>query len=209
MISLQQLLGKEEKFFDLFEASAGQCRQSVKALKALAQDPGQKTSLEEFITCRRKDKAIHAEITEALCTSVVTALERDDIMALAQSLYKIPKTVEKMGERILLAPKFLQGFDLSAQVDMLEKGTATLLTMLQAMRRRAGIEEVKKLNDHLQIIEGDADKMVLDLLGVLYHEDIEGKRVTFLKDLFELFEQVTDRYRDAGNVIVQIVLKNT
>jgi uncharacterized protein Yka (UPF0111/DUF47 family) len=209
MISLQQLLGKEDKFFDLFEASALQCQKSVQALKALALNPEQQSSLEAFTISRRQDKAIHAEINEALCTSVVTALEREDIMALAEALYKIPKTVEKIGERALLAPSFLQGFDLSQPATMLEKASETLLTMLKAMRRRTGIAEVKQHNDHLQVVEGDGDRMVLELLRVLYSGDMEGRRVTFLKDLFELFEQVTDRYRDAGNVIVQIVLKNS
>jgi hypothetical protein len=30
-----------------------------------------------------------------------------------------------------------------------------------------------------------------------------------LKDLYELLEKVVDRYRDAGNVITHIVLKNS
>ena len=34
-------------------------------------------------------------------------------------------------------------------------------------------------------------------------------KVIFLKDLFELLEKVTDRCRDAGNVINHIVLKNS
>ena len=29
------------------------------------------------------------------------------------------------------------------------------------------------------------------------------------RDLLELLEKVIDRYRDAGNVIIQIVLKNS
>jgi len=33
--------------------------------------------------------------------------------------------------------------------------------------------------------------------------------VIILKDLYELLEKVVDRCRDAGNVISQIVLKNT
>ena len=53
---------------------------------------------------RRKDKQITQELTEQLCKTFITPLEREDIQALAAALYKIPKTVEKIGERILIYP---------------------------------------------------------------------------------------------------------
>src|SRR6266478_4164029 len=168
MFSLQKLLGKEDKFFDLLEASAGEGRGSVEALKKLIEHPEKSKSLEEFILSRRRDKAITAQISEALCTTFVTALEREDIEALSNSLYKIPKTVEKIGERILLAPHFLKGIDLSRQVEMLEKATDTVLSMMKELRKGVKLEKIKQQNDRLQLIEGEADKLVLDLMRGLY-----------------------------------------
>ena len=208
MFSLQKVLGKEDKFFDFLEASAQEGRSSVEALKKLIQSPETK-SLDEVVLSRRRDKAINAQISDALCTTFVTALEREDIEALSNSLYKIPKTVEKIGERILLAPHFLKGVDLSRQVEMLEKATATVLTMLKELRKGAKVDKIKQHNDMLQLVEGEADKLVLDLMRGLYSSQIEGVRLVFLKDLFELLEKVTDRCRDAGNVMTQIVLKNS
>src|SRR5687767_1005532 len=123
MFSLQRLLGKEDKFFDLLEASAQEGCASVQALKKLVANPTQANVLDDFALSRRKDKAITAEISEALCTTFVTALEREDIEALSIALYKIPKTIEKIGERILLAPNLFKGIDLTRQVSMLEKAT--------------------------------------------------------------------------------------
>lgn len=209
MFSLQKLLGKEDKFFDLLEASAREGCSSVEALKKLIQSPETTKSLEDFILSRRRDKAITAQIRDALCTTFVTALEREDIEALSNSLYKIPKTVEKIGERILLAPHFLKGIDLSRQVDMLEKATGTVLAMLKELRKGVKLEKIKEQNDLLQLIEGEADKLVLDLMRGLYTTQTEGVRLVFLKDLFELLERVTDRCRDAGNVMTHIILKNS
>jgi uncharacterized protein len=209
VIPLQQLLGKEDTFFGLFEAGGTECRKCVQALKQLLQSGDTAAAMEAIIISRRNDKAIHKEISEAVCSTVVTALEREDILYLAEALYKIPKTVEKIGERILLAPAFMAGYDFTKQVAMLENATQTLQAMLQALRGREAVQAVKELNDALQQVEGDADKLVLDLLRSLYTSEMEGRRVIYLKDLFELFEKVTDRCRDAGNVIVQIVLKNS
>lgn len=209
MFSLQKLLGKEDKFFDLLEASAEEARSSVQALIKFVGNPDQLKTLDEFISSRRNEKRIAAEITEALCRTFVTALEREDIEALSSSLYKIPKTIEKIGERILLGPHYLRGVDLTKQLVLLEKGSDTVLMMIQELRRGVDLEKVRVHNDRLQVIEGEADKLVLELLRALYSGQADPVKVVFLKDLFELLEKVIDRCRDAGNVIFHIVLKNS
>ena len=209
MFSLQRLFGKEDKFFDLLEASAQEARTSVQALVRFSQVPDQPGSLEAFIQSRRKGKQITAEISEALCTTFVTALEREDIEALSNSLYKIPKTAEKVGERMLLCPQHLRGVDLSRHVEMLEQATDAILAMIKDLRKGSNLERMKAQNDRLQHIEGEADKHILELYKDLYSGRHDPLKVIFLKDLFELLEKVIDRCRDAGNVINQIVLKNS
>jgi uncharacterized protein len=209
MFSLQRLLGKEDKFFDLLEASAQESRSSVQALIRFMKNPDELKTLDEFVMSRRKEKKINDEISEALCTTFVTALEREDIEALSVALYKIPKTMEKIGERILLAPNLFKGIDLTRQVSMLEKATDTLVTMIQELRKNVNLEKIRTHNDQLQVLEGEGDKLILEELKKLYAGSHDGIKVVFLKDIFELIEKVFDRCRDAGNVINHIVLKNS
>ena len=209
MFSLQKLLGKEDKFFDLLEASAEEGRASVQALIRLFKSAAESRTLDEFVASRRKEKRIAAEISEAVATTFVTALEREDIEALSFALYKVPKTVEKVGERIMIAPQFLSGVDISRQMAMMEKSTDTLLLMLKELRRGVNLEKIRTHNDQLQAIEGEADKLVLDLLRDLYSGKHDPLKAVFLKELYDLLEKVTDRCRDAGNVINHIVLKNS
>ena len=208
MFSLQQALGKEDKFFELLEASAEQARASVQALIKFFQSTDAAKSLDEFADPRRREKAINAEIVESLATQVMTAFEREDVEALSKALYKIPKTVEKIGERILMAPQFLAGVDLSREIAALGQAANILLVMVRELRRRAPVEELKRHNAELQYIEGEVDKMTTDLLRGLYFMQTDVGRALFLKDLYELLERVTDRCRDAGNVIIQIALKS-
>ena len=209
MFSLQRLLGKEDKFFDLLEASARESKQSVQALSQFLHNPDRTKTLDAFVVSRRNEKRISEEISEALCTTFVTALEREDIEALSVALYKIPKTIEKIGERILVAPQLLEGIDLTRHISMLEKATETVVSMIQELRRGVNIESIKSCNDKLQAIEGEGDKLMLDLLRSLYNGQYQGVKVVYLKDIFEMLEKVFDRCRDAGNVINQIVLKNS
>src|SRR4029079_1238389 len=111
MFSLQRLLGKEDMFFELLEASAQEARTSVQALVKLSKALDRPVELEEFARSRRKDKEITAKIKNAVYTTFVTALEREDIEALCNALYRIPKTVEKFSERMMLAPQHVHGSD--------------------------------------------------------------------------------------------------
>ena len=209
MFSLQKLLGKEDKFFTLLEKSAEQARNSVQALVKLSKTPEQTQLLYDFIEARRKDKEITAAISRAVYTTFVTALEREDIEALSNALYKIPKTVEKIAEHIMLAPQHIRGVDFSKQVILLEQATEQVLALIRSMKKSANLEEIKELNDKLQFIEGEADKAIIDVYRDLFNGSYEPVKLIVLKDLYELLEQVIDRCRDAGNVISHIVLKNS
>src|SRR5688500_7631713 len=177
MFSLQRLLGKEDKFFDLLEASAQESRSSVQALIRFMKNPDELKTLDEFVAARRKEKRINDQISEALCTTFVTALEREDIEALSVALYKIPKTMEKIAERILLAPQLLKGVDLTRQIGMLEKSTDALVTMIKEVRRGVKLERIRELNDTLQVLEGEGDKLILEELGGLYKGEHNGTKV--------------------------------
>lgn len=209
MFSLQSLLGKKDMFFDLLEASAEEASSSVKALARFTENPEQPRCLDEFVASCRKEKAIATRITDALCTTFVTALEREDIEALSNAIYRIPKTIQKIAERILLAPHLARGVNFSAKVAMLGRGAETLIRMIKELRKGVRLEQIRSENDQLQAIESEADKEMLEMLKLLYAGKTDPVQLVFLKDLFELLEKVTDRYRDAGNVIVHIVLKNS
>jgi uncharacterized protein Yka (UPF0111/DUF47 family) len=210
MFSIKKLLGHDEKFFDLLESSAEQADQSVHHLVALLAELERKESpqsLEEFVFRRRKDKQITQELTEQLCKTFITPFEREDIQALAASLYKIPKTVEKIGERILICPDDLHGHNFKSHLELLDQAAEAVLAMVKALRKGTDAATARETNARLQMIEGDADKLELDLLRDLYHGDYEPKQIIFLRDLYELLEKVIDRCRDAGNIVLQIVLK--
>src|SRR6185503_11114410 len=192
------------------EASAEQADSSVHHLVALLaklelhESP---ETLENFVNSRRRDKQITQELTEQLCKTFITPLEREDIQALADALYKIPKTVEKIGERIVIFPGDLHGRSFKKHLELLDQAAETVLAMVKELRKGTDLATAREKNERLQTIEGDADKLELELLRDLFHGDYETKEIIFLRDLYELLEKVIDRCRDAGNIILQVVLK--
>lgn len=196
-------------FFNLLEASADEARTSVQALVKLAKSPDQPQLAYEFIQSRRKEKQIRADITKAVYSTFVTALEREDIDHLSHAIYRIPKTVEKFVERLSISPLQVQGMDFSRQITLLEQATDTVRDMVRVLRAGINLEKTMSLNDKLQYLEGEADKAMLEHYKDLYSGAHNPTRTIVLKDLYELLEKVIDRCRDVGNIIAQIVLKNS
>jgi uncharacterized protein len=209
MFSLQKLLGKDDPFFALLEESAKESQVSVQALRRILQNPSITPTLDEFITSRRHEKELASEIRNKLVNTFVTALEREDIEALSHTLYKIPKTIEKFAERYILCAPRLRTAKFDRHLDMLDDVSATLFSMVQSLRKKSDLEGVKELNTRLQKIEGDADKLMLEVLRDLYSGNHDPITAVILKDLYELLEKVFDRCRDAGNVVFNIVLKHS
>jgi uncharacterized protein Yka (UPF0111/DUF47 family) len=209
MFSLQTIFGKGDKFYSLLEASAEEARASVQALVKVIKERSKAPSLDEFVLSRRKEKRIAEQTSEELVKSFVTALEREDIEALSNALYKIPKTAEKFAERFILGAPQLQDVDFTRHITMLEQATDTIVTMIRQLRQGHELEKMKELNDRLQYVEGEADKLMLELYRDLYSGRHDAVKVVMLKDLYELLEKVVDRCRDVGNIIYHIVLKNS
>lgn len=204
---LRKILGYEDKFYDLLEASAAEAQNSVETLLAMLKRQHEALQLDAFSETRRKDKRITEEITHQLCKTFVTPLEREDIEALSVALYKIPKTVEKFCEKYLISHEQVRDIDFTQQVQLLAKATATVAEMIRALRRHSHLERIKAQNDELHVLEGEADKLILSLFKALYTGKNDPLKVVIVMDLYETLEKIIDRCRDAGNVIFQIVLK--
>jgi len=208
MFSLQKLLSKDDKFFDLLEASAEEARNSVTALNRLLSAPGQIPSLQDFHRSKETEKRITEQINEALVSSFVTELDREDIEMLSAVLYKIPKTVEKFAERFIISAALAKDTDFSLHIKMLETATHQVVVMVKKLRSHSTVEQIKELNAVLQKVEGDADKLILDIFKDLYSGQHHPTKVLAMKDLYELLEKVIDRCRDAGNIVTHVILKH-
>jgi uncharacterized protein Yka (UPF0111/DUF47 family) len=79
--------------------------------------------------------------------------------------------------------------------------------MVKQLRKGMDIRTAREMNAKLQTLEGEADELELQLLRDLYQGNYDPKHIIFLRDLYDLLEKVIDRCRDAGNVVLQTVLK--
>jgi uncharacterized protein Yka (UPF0111/DUF47 family) len=144
-----------------------------------------------------------------LVKTFVTGLDREDIEALSHALYKIPKTVEKFAERFSAAVAYMGPVNFGPQADLVEKAAATVATMVRHLRKLPPMEVVKGLNDRLQHLEAEGDRVMVAVLKEVYTCQRGAIAAIAIKDLHELLEKAIDRCREAGIVVMHIVLKNS
>ena len=213
MLWLKKLLGKDDKFFGLLEAGAEESKASVElfvnTLKKIAAGSAAGVSLDEFIQARRKEKRIRHTMVEELSRTFVTPLEREDIEALSFALYRIPKQVEKIVERLSIYPGRIPHAAFERQAELMLQAAEAVVFMVKQLRGGTNIERIREANDRLQYAEGEADKVMLSHLKELYQGPCEAKELVILQEIYELVEQGVDRCRNAGNIVVQIVLKHS
>ena len=209
MFSIQQLFSKGDRFQQLLEAAAEESHESVRLVIELMKSPRNTQNLDDLILARRKEKKISEQISNELVKTFITGLEREDIEALARGLFRIPKTAEKLAERLVMAGHHLDGINFSRQADMMIKATDAIHEMVKQLRDLEDMEKMQTFNDRLQLVEIEADKYMNELLRDLYGGKYDAIRAIVVRDVYELMEKVVDRCHDAGNVVMQIILKNS
>ena len=210
MFSLQKFFGKDPQFFDLLESMAAQAKRGSIALHKIIGSPDTTANVHELRDARLKSKESFEQLGELVVITFVTALEREDIEALSNALYKIIKPMEKFAERFVVANGLVKEVDFSRQVSVIQGAADVVVEMVQEVKRSGNLEAVRKMNARLQHAEAEADTLELELLRDLYRTSAqEPLRIIVIKDLYDLLEKTVDRCRDVGNVVMHIVLKNS
>ncbi len=209
MISLAKLFGKSDRFFELLASSAKSAHQSIEALARLLKESNGNVSLAELAVARRNEKRNSEIISEELVKVFITALDREDIEALSKALYRIPKTVEKFGERYEIVHHLMKPEDFAPQMAIAQEAALVVVRMVDMLAKSPKLEDIKAENDKMQELEGRADQLVLGYLKEIYSGSMDPIKAMAMRDLYDLLEKVIDRCRDSGNVVSQIVLKNS
>ena len=209
MFSIHKLFSKGDRFQELLEGAAQESHESVRLVIELMKSPRNTQNLDDLVIARRKEKKISDQISTELVRTFITGMEREDIEALARGLFRIPKAAEKLAERLVMAGHHLDGIDFSKQAVMMTKATDAILQMIKQLRDINDMEKMKTFNDRLQLVEVESDKYMNELLRDLYNGKYDAIRAMVVRDMYELMEKIIDRCHDAGNIVMQIVLKNS
>ena len=204
------LLPRQEKFYIYLtelSAKANVCAHHLKAYVEAPDAAARQKIGQDLADCRVQSKAIMGEITGELCRSFITPFDREDIQNFAQCLYYIPKTIEKVVQRMELhGLKGAKG-DFLRQIDLIAGEARVMEDMVADLTGKRNSKQVLRAVEHLHELEQKGDDVLQELLGALFVEGRDIKDLILRKDIYALLEKVIDCYRDAAAVTLQIVLK--
>ena len=213
MFKLPFLKPKDNKFCVLLEGLSTQARECAVHLKTFVEstDAGRQAAAGEAITAsRRKSKELTGQITAELCRTYITPFDREDIQDIAADLYKIPKTIEKIKERLATHGINSVKGDFSRQIDVIVAESEAMQEMVRELTKAGHDDERIIAKAHqLQELENKGDAILGELLVALFKDNTDARDLILRKDIYDMLEKVVDRYRDAASVALQIVLKHS
>ena len=211
-LKMPRLMPREDRFLHLIEDLAKQASVCARHLKAFieAKDPQSRNNASGAIEeARTRARTLATEMTQQLCKSFITPFDREDIQDFTADLYKIPKTIEKVKNRIALHDLSVEKGGFSRQVDLIVEEADAMDDMV---RNLVTGKDSKKIQDKIALLyelEHKGDAILSELLTSLFNGSDDARDLILRKDIYDMLEKIIDRYRDAAGVALQIVLKHT
>jgi predicted phosphate transport protein (TIGR00153 family) len=205
-----RLLPRDQKFFDLFTASATFSVQSAGYLVELLQKAEtERASVAGTIKQleRQGDDVTH-EVVTRLDRTFITPLDREDIHLLASRLDDVTDAIDGIARRSQI---FKLGETPAGAVQIalvIQRAAQQLLDGVRVLGNGrpktvlAACREVKRL-------EEEGDSLYQDWLTRLFNETTDPVRLVKWKEIYDSLERTLDVAEDVANVLESIAIKHS
>lgn len=201
------LIPREVAFFDLFHKAAHNMIEGSRLLKEMMEhfdDPVDQA-------CRIKDvehigDVITHDIVRKLNQTFITPIDREDIHGLASAMDDILDLIEAVADRFVV-------FKVAKPTETAVK----LANVLHQASMAVGAAVDRLGQSHADIneccvevnsLENEADRITRDAISNLFEHEKDPIAVIKWKEIYENFEEGTDRCEDVANILERIALKH-
>jgi predicted phosphate transport protein (TIGR00153 family) len=204
-----RLLPRDQKFFDLFTASATYSVQAARYLSELLQkDESERAGVADTIKEleRQADDVTH-EVVTRLDRTFITPLDREDIHLLASRLDDVTDMIDGIARRsqiFKLGPSPVGAIEMAGVVERAAQQLLDAVRVLGNGRPRtvlAACVEIKRL-------EEEGDTLYHDWLGRLFEETTDPVRLMKWKEIYDSLERTLDVAEDVSNVLESVAIKH-
>jgi uncharacterized protein Yka (UPF0111/DUF47 family) len=203
-----RLAPRDNRFYDLFTAAAGNVLDAAVVLAQLVESPpeGRPALAAQLVEVEHAgDDATH-EIMKAVNTSFITPFDRDDIALLASRLDDVIDEMEEAGDLTVLYRVGELPPAVRQQVALLHE--AARLTV-EAMPRLRTLKDLDSYWISVNEVENRADAVYRSLLAELF--DGGGDVITLIKvkEVIDRLESAADAFERLANVVQSIAAKES
>lgn len=201
------LIPREIAFFEMFQKAAHNMIEGSRLLKDMMEDFRNPVEQARHIKdIEHIGDGITHDIALKLNQTFITPLDREDIHGLASVLDDILDLVEAVADRFV--------------VFKVAKPTETSIKLANILYQSAvavgaGIDQLGKPHAdvtqycvRVNTLENEADRITRDVISKLFEEEKDPIAVIKWKEIYENFEEGTDRCEDVANILERIALKH-
>lgn len=134
-------------------------------------------------------------------------IDREDIASLANALYKIPKSAEKIARQLDWPVNPELSVMLTGQASLIKSAVEIVARMVSDLRDKPSLQQMKSNSASLRELEEKTHQRHLDALRIIYSGTLDPVRTVVMKDVFDQLEKLFERCDEAGRIASLIVVK--
>ena len=209
---LARFLPRDEQFFDYFNESAANALETAKLLTEIIEfGPETERKVRRLRDLEHTGDDITHRIYQALHSTFVTPLDRDDIRDLASILDDFVDGIEEVGKRIWL-------YQMGAPTEEARLFSRILVEQAETMAKgipdleQAGknASQIQRCALELHRLENEADDALNQALAALYDGVTEVPQIIKALrwgEIYALLESATDKGENIGHTLEGILIK--
>jgi uncharacterized protein len=209
---IANLVPREGKFFEYFDAHAGRMAEASNELTLLLSEyadvPGRALRIERINALEHEADRITHDTATLLHTIFVTPLDRDDIHRLISRMDDVLDLIQDVAESLQLYDVKQVTSHAVELAQLLREGCENLRTAIGKLDNMRNAPEIRKLCRDVDTMESRADRVMRNAISTLFREESDIRQVIKLKAIYELLELATDRCQDVADILESVILQN-
>lgn len=208
---IRWFMPKEERFHQLFRDDTANLLAATRVFRAIAESENleaRRVKMVELKGLEHEGDGMTREIFEALNSTFITPLDREDIRALASDLDDILDYLEGVARYIIL-------FELGTSPEALRQFAAIVEEMVEAIQQTteliwdlANEAEIQKGLVLISDLENRADALYQTVIADLFRGTEKPVEILKWKEIYDGLENACDACKDYTHVVGNIVIKN-
>jgi uncharacterized protein len=207
MASIANLLrGTDREFFDLFERAGANIVRAAELLdEMLARYPESQDLARDILACEHDGDQITHDLIKRLNQSVVTPIDREDVLHLASALDDIVDYTEEVADYLGLYKIEAPMAQAQRLAGVLRDATRQIASAIPLIR---GFKDITEHMVEVHRLENEGDRLTREAIASLFEAGIDPMVVIRWKDIFERLENAIDSTERAAFILEGIVIKN-
>jgi predicted phosphate transport protein (TIGR00153 family) len=200
---------KEQKFFDLFEASGKNIIKGAQSLKDMI-DTWQfiDSHVAEITELEHEGDSITHQIISLLHRTFVTPFDREDIALLAHTMDDIMDFIHAAADSMFIYKISAPTKRAKELADIIVQASVEVEKAVRGLRHKSEFKNILEVCVEINRLENAADRVYRAAIGELFDDTTDIAKIIKWRDIYEHMETSTDRCEDVADVLEGVALKN-